>query len=50
MTIFNAGDVTAEKTGALLNIALGELLGFANLPKSLSDLHVSPPDLSQQMG
>ncbi len=39
MAIFNAGNVTTQKTGALLDITLGEFLFFAQSAKTVTDNH-----------
>jgi hypothetical protein len=39
VAIFDAGNVTTQKTGALLDITLGEFLFFAQSAKTVTDNH-----------
>ncbi len=39
MAIFNTGNVTTQKSGALLDITLGEFLFFAQSAKTVTDNH-----------
>lgn len=39
MTILDAGSVASDQTSALFDIALAEILSFAEFPQPLSDLH-----------
>ena len=39
VVVFDAGDVAAKKAGAVLNIGLAEVFGFADFPQPLPDQH-----------
>ncbi len=41
MTVLHSGRVAAQQPGALLDVALAEILRFAEFPQPLSDLHES---------
>jgi len=39
MTVLDSGDVAAEKSGALLNVALAEFLLFAKFAETVASNH-----------
>jgi len=42
MIVLHPRDVAAQQPGALFNVALAEILGFAKFSHSLTNLHCSP--------
>ena len=39
VTVFDSGDIAAQKTGAMFDVTLAEILGFSELSESLTYLH-----------